>query len=121
MSLALTYALKTTTFSLTASNAISQTTFGDLRESRSIGFSVAQAVNSRANIGLMGQHSETSGGGLESGERTSRSLSLVYSHALTRYWNGSLTYTYRDVQRTDGFARSNTAYFSLSRNLTLMP
>jgi hypothetical protein len=121
MSIALNYALKTTTFSLTASNAISQTTFGDLRESRSFGFSVAQAVNSRSNIALTGQHSVSSGGGLESGDRTSRSLSLVYSHALTRDWNGSFTYTYRDVQRTDGFARSNAAFFSLSRSLTLVP
>jgi hypothetical protein len=121
MSVALTYALKTTTFALTASNAISETTFGDLRQSRSFGFSVAQAVNSRANIVLAGSHSTSSGGGLESGDRTSRSLSLVYSHAITPYWNGSITYRYRDVDRDDGFARSNAGFFSLSRSLTLVP
>jgi len=118
--------LKTTTASLTASEAVVPLFNGQLQKTEQIGVTLQHAINRLSNLALSAQFTlipATSGSTVIGGQTSESeffSASINYSYQLAREWQSSLTYTYSQRNDTTGVTRSNTVLFTLSRDFTLL-
>ena len=123
----LTYQLfKTTTVGLTAAQAVTPTSFGQLQKADAVGLTIAHDINPRSNLTFATNFSfipATQGNtvfGGQTGNSDFFSASVNYGYRLTREWRTNLSYTYNERDDQTGTARSSTILLALSRDFTLM-
>lgn len=114
----LTYLLtKTTTVSLTAARAFVPTVTGQLEDISSVGFTLDHRINRRSKFSLGTRFAETNIDGVVS---DFFSTEVSYAYRLTRRWRTKLSYAFRERRDATGTARSNTVWFSLTRDFNVL-
>jgi len=122
----LTYRLlKTTRISLTAAQAISPLSTGQLQKTQSVGLVLSHDINRLSTLSFAARfvHTPAASGNTAFGGQSDSdffSASVNYSYRLTREWHTNLSYTYRERNDSTGVARSSTVLFALSRDFTLL-
>ena len=110
----LNYNLKTTQYSLSASQDFEPSASGEIEQRTRIGMSVSRQVNRHSRMGF-------SVNGVRSSDQSNLTISPTYSYILARRWTANLGYIFRyqNFENTD--AISNTAFVSLTRSLSVLP
>jgi hypothetical protein len=115
--------LRTTALTVSAAHLIAPTSFGQLQEITTAGFTVSHDINFWSNVTLGAYYAHTDSGTnnlIAAGGADFFSAQVAYSYRLSRDWRTRVSYTFRERHDNTGTATSNTGLLSIVYDFNLM-
>jgi hypothetical protein len=109
---------RTTALTLVAAQIVAPDSFGNIFKTDSAGFALRREVNYSTNLSLAGDFSRLTS---VTTQRDFYTLAATYGHRLTREWDTSLIYTFRQRYDQTGSANSHSVFVLVRRDVTIIP
>ena len=114
-----TYNFDTTTaLTAVAAHTVAPDSFGNIFKTDSVGFILRRQVNYSTSLSLFGDAARFTGVGTQ---RELYTLGATHGYRLTREWDTSLTYTFRQRYDQIGSANSHSFFVLARRDVTIIP